>query len=166
LTEHEDVAHQIVEIMPHLLSKISAEMRCAGVGMDPPHLRVLALLAHQSQNLSELAEHQGVSLATMSKTVATLTERNWVQRIHETSDRRVVRVELSSLGSKMLEEMHILLRQKVTELLITLSNEELIQLSDGLIVLQKALAGKSGKETLQSFHPKMACREEIGNIPG
>jgi DNA-binding MarR family transcriptional regulator len=166
LTEHKDAALQIVEIMPHLLSKISADMRCAGMGMDPPHFRVLALLADEPHNLSELAEHQGVSLATMSKTIATLMERGWVQRIPKTSDRRIVQVELSVLGKQMLADMHCLLHKKLTELLIPLSSLDVIQLSCGLRVLQKALAAAPANETLQSFHETRVCREETGKIPG
>jgi DNA-binding MarR family transcriptional regulator len=166
LTEHEDAALQIVEIMPHLLSKISADMRCAGVGMNPPHFRVLALLAEEPHNLSELAEYQGVSLATMSKTVATLMERGWVQRIPKTSDRRMVRVELSPLGKQMLVDMHCLLHEKLTELLVPLSTLDVTQLSGGLRVLQKALSAAPAYETLRSFDETRACREETGRIPG
>jgi DNA-binding MarR family transcriptional regulator len=135
-----EVAQQIIEIMPHLLSKISADMRCAGVGMDPSHFRVLAILADEPHNLSELAEHQGVSLATMSRTIATLSERGWVEREPKTTDRRVVQVNLSPFGEQMLGDMHCLLREKVSDLLATLSQPEIIQLNAGLGVLQKALA--------------------------
>ena len=140
-----EVAQQIVEIMPHLHSKISADMRCAGVGMDPSHFRVLVILADEPHNLSELAEHQGVSLATMSRTIATLNERGWVVREPKTTDRRVVQVKLSPFGEQMLEDMHCLLRQKVSDLLAALSSSELVQLNAGLGVLHKALGGEPGK---------------------
>jgi DNA-binding MarR family transcriptional regulator len=153
-----EVAKQIVEIMPHLLSKMSADMRCAGVGMDPPHFRILAILADEPHNLSELAEHQGVSLATVSQTIATLTERGWVEREPKTTDRRIVQVKLSPLGEKMLEDMHCLLRQKVSDLLTTLLPSELVQLSDGLVALQKVLGEASGKEQVDP----MSNREETG----
>jgi DNA-binding MarR family transcriptional regulator len=166
LVQTVDVAQKIVDIMPQIISKISSDMRCAGVGMNPPHFRILALLARGSHNLSELADYQGVSLATMSKTIATLAERGWVTRLPDASDKRVVRIELSDLGRQLLVDMHTLLRQKVSEILAVLSQPDLSILSDGLEVLQKALSDAPENEMVHAFHEGIHDgREETGLAP-
>jgi DNA-binding MarR family transcriptional regulator len=163
LTEQNEVAQQIVEIMPHLFSKISADMRCAGVGMDPPHFRILAILADEPHNLSELAEHQGVSLATMSKTIATLTERNWVERDSKTSDRRIVQVELSPWVNKCWKICTACCAKndRPAYRLIAVRTDSIKR---RIRSTSEGFGGEPGKR-LQSFHPKITCREETGKNP-
>lgn len=146
----EIVAQQIVRMVPSLMRRISADLRCGDRGVDPSHFRLLAVLAHGSHNLSQLAKRQGVSLATMSKTAATLVERGWIERVAGRSDRRMVHFELTQLGCQVSQQIHQRLEQRVLDLLAPLSPEELESLREGLNVLQRALSASTVEESVDA----------------
>jgi DNA-binding MarR family transcriptional regulator len=139
MIEHEIVAREIVEIIPLLMRNVAAGLRCEGISMAPVHFRVLGLLAHHPSNLSELAEQQEVTMATMSNSVNTLVERGWVQRIPVLHDRRMIKLELTPAGREMLVKsiQHLVLR--VDQLISELPEDELEQIQDGMVILQRVL---------------------------
>jgi DNA-binding MarR family transcriptional regulator len=130
------VAREILRIVPLVMRTIAAEIRRSEHQVDPPHFRLLEMLAHCPCNLSELADRQIVSSATMSNTVTTLEERGWVKRTRDLHDRRVVRVELTPEGHRVLLAVHEQAEARLAELLASLSPEEYDSLLAGLVVLR------------------------------
>ena len=137
MIEHEIVAREIVEIIPLLMRNVAADLRCEGVSMAPAHFRLLGMLAHHPCNLSELAEKQEVTMATMSNSVNTLVERGWVQRIAVPHDRRMIMLELTPAGWEMLAKSLQHLVQRVDQLISQLTEDELEQIQDGMVILQR-----------------------------
>ncbi len=132
------VARQVLEIIPLVMRTVAAELRRTGHLLDPSHYRLLAMLAHRSYNLSELAERHAVSLPTMSNSITKLVERGWVRRAPATHDRRMVLIELTPAGRAALAEVHRQAEAHVAESLASLSRADQDKLLAGLDILRHA----------------------------
>jgi len=88
-------------------------------------------------NLSELAEHQGVSLPTMSSTVSRLEESGLVERKRDVGDRRVVMIELTASGNQKLDQIRVIAERRIGRMLSDLSPSNKQSLADGLEILCK-----------------------------
>jgi DNA-binding MarR family transcriptional regulator len=152
--ETERVAEQIVEVLPYLLRKVSFDLRCCGQGTVPSHFRLLESLAVDSLTLSELAEREGVSLATMSNTVATLVDRGWVERIQHSSDRRKVQLTLTPAGKEMSRQIYRRLEGSVNQLIRDLPQEDLTNLLQGFQTLRHVLEHAGYVINLKSLNAK------------
>jgi DNA-binding MarR family transcriptional regulator len=137
MIEHEIVAREIVELIPMIMRNVAADLRCEGIGMAPAHFRLLGMLAHHPCNLSELAELQEVTMATMSNSVTTLVERGWVQRIPVPHDRRMIKLELTPAGNQILVKSYQHLVHRFDQLISQLTEDELAQIQDGMVILQR-----------------------------
>lgn len=144
-TTRQQVAHQIMQTFPLVMRIVAAEVRSTEHTVDPSHLGLLVMLSHCARSLGELAEKQGVSLPTMSKSVSTLAERGWVTRVQSQTDRRVMIVELTPLGTQVLAAVQTCTEQRVADLLGALTPTELDRLADGVEVLKSVLPSHEGK---------------------
>ncbi len=132
-----EIAHRMVRLIPMLLHFMAGELRGTAAGRTPAHFRLLMLLHEGPHNLSELAERQSVSLATMSNSVATLVERGWVTRTPDENDRRMVRLEITPAGADALHAAHQAVEGRMAQLLAEFSGGELERLDEGLTLLQR-----------------------------
>lgn len=144
-TTRQQVAHQVLQTFPLVMRIVAAEVRHTKHSVNPAHLGLLVMLSHCPSSLGELAERQGVSLPTMSKSVSTLAERGWVTRVQSQSDRRVMIVELTPLGTQVLAEVRTCTEQRVAALLVSLTPAELDRVADGIEVLKSVLPSLEGK---------------------
>jgi DNA-binding MarR family transcriptional regulator len=68
--------------------------------------RVLAALRHEDhQTLSDLASHTGTELSYLSRAVGALQTKGYICRSESTSDRRTIRLSLSSEGASIVSEL-------------------------------------------------------------
>lgn len=146
------IAHQMVEIMPLLMRNMGSHMRCHGGGLVPAHLRLLGMLSRRTYNLTELAEMQSVTLATMSNSVAILVERGLAERQPAANDRRVVQVCLTARGNAVLEHITRSMEERFAGRLEDLAEEDLQALENGLAVLMRVLVDEN---------PQAAACEEM-----
>lgn len=136
-----DAARQILQIIPLVMRVFAADLRHSEHCLVPAHFRVLGMLSHRAWTLSELAEIQAVSLPTMSSTITTLEERGWVTRTRPPDDRRVVRVELTAEGQRVIEQTHQHAEERLAQLLAPLPQEDREQLLKGLEILRTVFQG-------------------------
>lgn len=146
MSKQENVSYQIVEIFPLILRFLHSEMRASAGGMGPSHFQLLGMLARRSCNLSEIAERQSVTMATISNSVNILVDRGWIQRIPVSHDRRMVRVVLTPTGKEVLDENQQRLENQVKKRLSELSTEDLDKLIYGLQILKRVLDTSSVSE--------------------
>lgn len=135
------IARKVLETVPLVMRTVAAEMRQDDHFFSPAHFHLLLALNHRSCSLSELAEHQSVSLPTMSNSVTILEERGWAQRRRSPEDRRKVIIEITDEGRQMLQSVHDQAEKRVAEILTGLSDGELQQIEAGLAVLRDAFIG-------------------------
>jgi len=135
MTEAQQLAKQLLEIIPSVMRYLAAEIRASGHLPSPAQFGVMVTLAYHPCNLSSLAEENGVSLPTMSSTINTLVERGWVRRSRSTVDRRVVNVDITESGMNHLLEIQSHAEQKLMTLLDPVNDLDREQLSAGLEIL-------------------------------
>ncbi len=92
--------------------------------------RILMLLSNNPDPLtmSELSTELNVPLSTATRIVDGLVQRDMVERIQDSKDRRVVRVKMSKNGRKLYETGTAYTKQRITKLLKDFSAEEQTQL--------------------------------------
>lgn len=153
MPDRDRIALILFETVPLLMRNLGADMRCHGNGLMAAHFRTLGMLSKRTYNLSELAELQLVSMATMSNSVAILVERGLVERQPSSSDRRMLQLSLTPDGSAVLQAVHKSLTDRMVLQMQDLTDEELETLEAGLNVLQKVL--------INSKQPSASCVELV-----
>jgi DNA-binding MarR family transcriptional regulator len=99
---------------------------------------VLGMCSKRVWKLRELAEAQGVSSPTMSRTVDVLVTRGWLTRTPSEQDRREVQIGLTPNGQEVFKEARHKVQAHVAAALARLSQEELETMLAGLIILRDA----------------------------
>lgn len=145
-----EAADLLLEVMPAAMRGLAAEMRNNRGNLDPAHFRLLAKLHHGTVSLGELAQMAGVSPATISRTVSTLEEREWVQRSRSPEDGRVVLVCLTDQGSAVLESISLMAKRWIMEKLQSLSVEDQKTLYEGVAVLHTVISEGQDSSELKS----------------
>jgi DNA-binding MarR family transcriptional regulator len=134
----QDVARAVLEIIPLTMRTVGAAMRRVGHDLFPGHMRVLGMCSKRVWTLRELAEAQGVTSPTMSRTVNVLVTRGWLTRTPSEQDRREVQIGLTPHGQEVFEEAQHKIQAHIAALLVHLSPGELESMLDGLVILRDA----------------------------
>lgn len=146
-----DMARQIMEIIPCIMRVMRTEMHQSNPLVMPAHFPLLGMLSRRSWTLTELADRQSVSPPTMSSTITTLEERGWVTRVRSQEDRRVVVIQVTEEGRRVLEETHRQAEARIAALLESLDASEQEVLLQGLNVLRRAFSSVM-PNTLERHH--------------
>lgn len=136
-----ETAREILKIIPLVMRTVAAELRAAGELPAPAHFGLLSVLAERPRTLSELAALQGVSLPTMSSSIAAMTERGWVRRVVPEGDRRVVTIEVTPTGRSALDRVARCAESHLAEVLAPLDMPSRRRLTGGLGVLRRVFGG-------------------------
>jgi DNA-binding MarR family transcriptional regulator len=130
-------AHQVLDVVPQVMRSLRADMRrFRGPGLGVPQFRVLAFLGQNpGASLSDVADHVGLRLPSMSTLVSGLVERGLVARQESAQDRRRVTLELTPRGSTTLEQARSATLEQVSRRLEALAPRDLEALSRGLHAL-------------------------------
>ena len=137
-----DCAQAILEVVPLVMRTIRTEMRrYRGPELAVPHFRVLAYLnGNEGASLSDLAEHLGLRLPSMSTLVAGLVERNLVARGPSAVDRRRITLGLTARGRSTLAAAREATQKRLAERLEPLPAGELDGLTAALEKLRSIFA--------------------------
>jgi DNA-binding MarR family transcriptional regulator len=109
-------------------------------GIDRASYVTLARIAdHGPLRLSELAVFLGVDLSTVSRQVATIERRGFVDRTVDPSDRRAAVVRLSRQGEQVLEQLRAAARGRLTEILAEWTDDERSELARALTRFNEAV---------------------------
>ena len=113
----------------------------SGAGLSPSQLSALAVVSnHGPLTLGALAEHERVAPPTITKVVSKLEADGLVIRTPDPSDRRVCRVEISSQGAELLEEVRRRKTAWLTARISQLDAESQRRLADALDVLDDLIS--------------------------
>jgi DNA-binding MarR family transcriptional regulator len=151
-------ARKFWEVVPRVMSTVAAEARRGGHNIAPSHFRTLKMLSLKRFNLSELAEHQDVSLPSMSASVETLVQRGWLERKRSDEDRRVTELLVTEKGNRVLTEEVERMLGWTAKRLDQLSPQQLERVELGLDTLRNVFDelpthGRGG--LVLSLHQKM-----------
>ena len=128
------------ELMSHSPTSAMRVLRKRpGGGISLVHLEVLSVLEHDgSQPMTGLAEALDVSSASATGIVDRMEDRGLVVRVREDEDRRIVRVELTDDGQRVLGGLTAERREALRELLDELDDAEAAGLLIGVRALRRA----------------------------
>jgi DNA-binding MarR family transcriptional regulator len=137
----EEIAANLAKLYPLLKQKlIKPGTDFQKFGISGSTLRMLFVLEDLGALLaSELAEHMGISLPNTVPIVRRLEERDFVERVHEKTDRRRVRIAITDRGLRFLKEVHETKTKDLAERLSVLSEEELTVFAQALRVMRESL---------------------------
>jgi DNA-binding MarR family transcriptional regulator len=141
-----ECAGQILETVPLVMRTIRNEMRLhRGSDLSVPQLRVLVYLnRHEGASLSDIAEHIGSTLPSMSKMVDGLVTRGLVSRSMDPTDRRRVVLAPTALGRTTRQAAHKATESRLAERLAALSVSERNTIVEAMQALKSIFA--SGRE--------------------
>lgn len=151
LSNGDDAATLLMDIVPLLMNFIRAEMRRRSIpGLSIPQFRTLIFLyRHEDASLTHLAEHIGLKLPSTSKIVDALVERKLVIRRISRKDRRCIKLRLSSNGlSEMLRARRSTLEQ-LTKTISRFTQEQQTRVVGALQDLRILFATRGRKQSQQ-----------------
>ena len=103
-----ECALEVLEVVPLSMRVIRGQLRKHGAReISVPHFRTLAYLnRHGGSSLSEVAEHIGLSLSSMSELIDDLVAQGLVIRQPHSEDRRRITLTLTDRGCTALRTAH------------------------------------------------------------
>src|SRR5512139_1499958 len=125
-TSPDTCAQGILEVVPTVMRTIRAEMRRHRTAdLSVPQFRTLAFIDRQADaSLSDVAEHIGLTLPSMSKIVEGLVVRKLVTRQTHPTDRRRMTLALTARGQTALQSSRAATRACLAEDLAALSDRQ------------------------------------------
>jgi len=121
-----ECAGQILETVPLVMLAIRTEMRShRGSDLSVPQFRVLVYLnRYKGASLSDIAEHMGLTLPSMSKMIDGLVARRLVTRRMAPGDRRRVTLAPTALGKTAMQSAYKATESRLAERLAALPESE------------------------------------------
>jgi MarR family transcriptional regulator for hemolysin len=100
-----ETAREILGVVPLVMRTVRSEMRRRSTfKLSVPQFRTLGFVhRHAGASLSEVAEHIGLTLPSMSRLIDGLVERKLMLRGGHVDDRRRITLELRARGRALLE---------------------------------------------------------------
>ncbi len=101
----EGCAREVLEVVPLVMRGIREELRKHGARvLSVPQFRTLLFISrHKGASLSEVAEHIGLTLPSMSTLIDGLVARNYAVRRTDSNDRRRMTLALTERGQTSLQ---------------------------------------------------------------
>jgi MarR family 2-MHQ and catechol resistance regulon transcriptional repressor len=127
----------------------------ADFGLSKSSLNILLLLRHGPQGgmqLHDLGELLLVSRANITGLIDSLLEKGWVQRVVDSSDRRVRYARITSKAEALLDEFMPVHYRHVNSLLRDLSSEEKETLAALLKKARRSMTTHIADECCESAH--------------
>ena|SRR5690242_3186354 len=130
MEDEAELASKLVEVIPLVMRAIRSHMRAnRALDLSVPQYRALGFVVrHPGVSLSQVAEHQGLTLGAASRLVDGLVIRGLVERRASTEDRRFVTLHVLPSGESTLAQARQRTEQALASMLATLpaADQEII----------------------------------------
>ena len=138
----DECARQVLQVIPMVLHVIRAEMRSHRVAdLSVPQFRVLIYLSrHEGASISDVAEHMGLTLPSISKMVDGLVTRELVTREMDPGDRRRMKLVPTDLGREKMQSAYNATLSRLSERLGMLSSSERASIVDAMLAMESIFA--------------------------
>jgi DNA-binding MarR family transcriptional regulator len=145
-TSPDACAQEILEVVPVVMRTIRAEMRRHRTAdLSVPQFRTLAFIDRQADaSLSDVAEHIGLTLPSISKIVAGLVTRKFVTRQTHPTDRRRMTLALTARGQTALQTSRAATRACLVEDLASLSDRQRETIVQALELMRPVFTTRGG----------------------
>jgi DNA-binding MarR family transcriptional regulator len=137
-TSPDGCAQEILDVVPVVMRTIRAELRRHRMAdLSVPQFRTLAFIDRQTDaSLSDVAEHIGLTLPSMSKIVDGLVTRKLVTRQTARDDRRRMTLALTARGLTALQTSRAATRACLAEDLAALSDRQRDTIAQAMEILR------------------------------
>ena len=144
----EECAREVLDVVPQVMREIRSVMRSNRTeGLSVPQFRTLIFVhRHGGASLSEVADHIGVTLPSMSKLVDGLVGRGLVNREIDAGDRRRVMLTLTPEGVAILQRASSVTRQSLAERLTALDDSDRMTVVQAMQALRTVFATQQETE--------------------
>jgi DNA-binding MarR family transcriptional regulator len=138
----EDCAREILDAVPLAMRTIRTQLRKhSGSSLSVPQFRTLLFInRHNGTSISEVADHIGLSLPSMSTLVEGLVARSFVlRRVHE-DDRRRMTLMLTERGDTALRSARSGAQSYLAEQLKPLSEGQRVTILRAMRILRRVFS--------------------------
>lgn len=148
LIDSEACAAAIMETVPLVMRTVRAEMRSRRPSdLSVPQFRALGYVRrHPDTSLSDVAEHLGLTLSSMSTLIDNLVIRELIDRGINPDNRRRATLNLTPLGRSTLETAHAHTQARLVELLAPLSATDRAVIAQAMQILRPVFAAGEAPE--------------------
>jgi DNA-binding MarR family transcriptional regulator len=152
----EDCAREVLDVIPAIMLTIRAEMRRQRkMGLSVPEFRALGyLLMHPMASLSDVAEHVGTPLPSMSKMIDGLVNQKLVHRETSPDDRRKIKLALTPAGKTILQSARRTAQVNLSKYLYGLSPQDCATVMSAMSVLKKVFPATPMLSDLEKETPE------------
>ena len=135
----DECAHEVLEVVPLAMRVIRKKLREHGTQLlSVPQFRTLSFISrNEGASLSEVAEHIGLTLPSMSTLVDGLVTRNFVVRSTHQDDRRRMDLTLTERGETTLQSARKETQEYLKQRLTGLSESERTTVVKGMRILRR-----------------------------
>lgn len=96
--------------------------------------------------MNEIGKEMVVTFANITTIVDNLEKMNYVRRVRDKHDRRVVRVQLLPKGTKLVERIYFSHQQEIAKLMSSLKKSELESLIDFTDRIKERISSKEEEQ--------------------
>ncbi|MFF7547866.1 MarR family winged helix-turn-helix transcriptional regulator [Streptomyces canus] len=120
------LAEQLLRLTRRVHRIQKRQLHERGLGVTPAQSRLLRTLAHWETppRMADLAERLEVVPRAVTTLVDGLEASGKVRRVPDPANRRVIRIELTDDGVKVLQELHAVRRAAAEEILAPLTDQQ------------------------------------------
>jgi DNA-binding MarR family transcriptional regulator len=142
-------ARDLMDTAPKIMQSIRIEMRRGrGADLSIPQFRTLGFIQrYPDSSLSDLADHLGLTLPSVSKLVDGLVKQKLISRQESNVDRRRLTLVLTSNGQSIINSAREAALTNLTKVLSRLSNDELATIHQAMELLSPLFVS-AGKQAL------------------
>ena len=135
--------HELMDTAPKIMQAIRVEMRRGrGADISIPQFRSLAFIQRNPDStLSNLAEHMGLTLPSVSKLIDGLVKQKLVVRQESRTDRRCLTLVLTQTGASIVDSARAGTHANLAKKLESLSADELETISQAMKLLRPIFVG-------------------------
>ncbi len=143
---HDQAAALVMEVVPQVMRLIRAEMRSHRTpDITVPQLRTLTFLSRNpGASLSDVAEHIGLTLPTVSKMIDRLEAQRMIARQDCADDRRRVQLSLTKTGQLVLSRAAAATQERLARLLAVLGPDDVATIVQAMHFLRVAVSSENG----------------------
>jgi DNA-binding MarR family transcriptional regulator len=137
-------ARELMDTAPQIMQAIRVEMRRGrGSDISVPQFRSLAFIQRNpDSSLSNLAEHLGLTLPSVSKLVDGLVKEDLIIRQEARTDRRRLTLVLTDAGASIVNAARTSAQTNLIQKIKHLSNDDLETIQQAMNLLQPIFAGQ------------------------